>query len=92
MISLAGVLVLVVSQIGSDPNLSAERHDPFQVASITPSSVRLFLHIHDAARLRAEVEDRPFAQWISVVIAKKGSKAQNDRSVSMLSRDGSSST
>lgn len=70
MISLAGVFVLVVSQIGSDPVNTVDRHDPFQAALITPPSVRLYLHVHDAASLRAEISDRPFAQWASNFLSK----------------------
>ncbi len=70
MISIAGVLALVATQIGSDAAQTVQRHDPFQAASITPQSVRLYLHVQDAARLRAEVSDRPFAQWASNFLSK----------------------
>lgn len=70
MIILAGVLALVATQIGSDPVHIGDRHDPFQAALITPPSVRLYLHIHDAASLRAEVSDRPFAKWASNFLSK----------------------
>lgn len=70
LISLAGVITIVVSQIGSGSALAAERHDPFQFASIVPPSVRLYLHVDDAAGFRDEIADRPFTQWVSNLLSK----------------------
>ena len=38
LIPLAGVLALVASQVGSDPVLTVQRSDPFQVQSQSPSA------------------------------------------------------
>ena len=63
MITLAGFLALLAPVLGPDGVESARPGDPFRAAALTPPDVRLYIHVNRAAAIRAEVADRPLAEW-----------------------------
>lgn len=69
MIQLAPFLALLGPILGPDA-AGVQPGDPFRTANLVPSSVRLYVHVNDAASIRAEVSDRSLAKWATNLIGQ----------------------
>lgn len=69
MILLVRFLALLGPILGPDAE-SVQGGDPFRTANLIPPSVRLYVHVNDAASIRAEVADRSLGKWATNLIGQ----------------------
>lgn len=66
---IATCSILAALLVAADPSARRDNEDPFATAALAPSDVRVFVHVTDAAHLRAELADRPIAGWLDTLLS-----------------------
>jgi hypothetical protein len=64
MSPLTAIVVAALAWTG-DPQA-----DPFEVAALVPPDVRVYVHVRDAANVRAGLADRPVMRWVESWLAR----------------------